>query len=265
MPAEPIYQHPLAHLLAMEGLALLRGFAGDFDEAFTRARLAEVRRLLNDPVLAGHPCVHALRGSSQQGYQHMAATYDGPNRLFDLDGPFVQEVLEQVPPGTAVDAACGTGRFSEVLARKGHDVVGIDSSPQMLARARQRLPQARFVLGDLQELPVADGSVDVVVCALALSHLPSLEPAMREFARVLRPNGHLVVSDVHHELVARGSVIPALGPGGQPGLVPTYRPNYSLVWWWFAALCVVAAALTAVLPRPHPGIGKDAPAGLAGA
>jgi hypothetical protein len=46
---------------------------------------------------------------------------------------------------------------------------------------------------------------------------------MAELARVLRPGGHLVISDVHHELVLRGSVVKALGPAGEPGLVATYR------------------------------------------
>jgi hypothetical protein len=46
---------------------------------------------------------------------------------------------------------------------------------------------------------------------------------MKEFARVLRSGGHLVISDVHHEQVFRGSVVKALGPAGEYGLVPTYR------------------------------------------
>jgi ubiquinone/menaquinone biosynthesis C-methylase UbiE len=48
---------------------------------------------------------------------------------------------------------------------------------------------------------VGDRSFDVVVCALALVHLPQVAPAMDEFARVLRPGGHLIVSDVHPFLV----------------------------------------------------------------
>ena len=46
---------------------------------------------------------------------------------------------------------------------------------------------------------------------------------MAEFARVLRPAGHLVISDAHHELVFRGSVVHALTSSGEPGLVATYR------------------------------------------
>jgi SAM-dependent methyltransferase len=65
----------------------------------------------------------------------------------------------------------------------------------MLARAREKVPQGTFHEADLRELPLADDSVDVVVCAIALVHLPHLEPPFREFARVLRPGGHLVVSD----------------------------------------------------------------------
>ncbi|NAZ81806.1 methyltransferase domain-containing protein [Kineococcus sp. R8] len=210
-------------MLGVEGLALLRGWAGDADRAFTHDRLAEVRRLLDDPLLADHPGVDVARGTATGGYRDWAPTYDGPNRLFELDEPFVDAVLAGLAPGAALDAACGTGRLAERLVRAGHDVVGVDASPEMLAVARRRVPQARFVAGALERLPVADASVDVVVCALALSHLPSLGPAVQEFARVLRPGGHLVVSDVHHELIFRGSVVAAPGPGGGPGLVPTYR------------------------------------------
>ena len=61
------------------------------------------------------------------------------------------------------------------------------------------------------------------MCALALSHVSNLDVAMAEFARVLRPGGHLVISDAHHELVMRGSVVKAVTDDGEPGLVATYR------------------------------------------
>jgi ubiquinone/menaquinone biosynthesis C-methylase UbiE len=52
--------------------------------------------------------------------------------------------------------------------------------------------------------PLPDDSADVIVCALALVHMPCLERVLSEFARVLRPGGDLVISDVHHQLVTRG-------------------------------------------------------------
>lgn len=219
-----IYQHPLAYLLGVEGQALLRGWAGDYDEDFVKARLADVRRLVNDPILANHPGVNVARGRLDDGYQQWAATYDEPrNGLFDFDEPIVHAILDELTAGAALDAACGTGRFASYLVERGHQVIGVDSSPDMLDVARRRLPTAEFLVGDVEDLPVADDSVDVVTCGLALLHLRSLGPAMSEFARVLRPGGHLVISDVSPGLILRGSVVQALGPAGAPGLVPTFR------------------------------------------
>ena len=99
----------------------------------------------------------------------------------------------------------------------------MDASTEMLRRARERLPAVTFALGDLQRLPLASGSVDFVVSGLALSHVDPLEPVLAEFARVLRPAGHLVISDVHAELVFRGSVVRAVGTDQQPQLAATYR------------------------------------------
>jgi SAM-dependent methyltransferase len=219
-----IYQHPLAYLLGLEGIALLRAWAGQYDRAFVEARLAEVRRLLDSEALAGHGGVMVDRGDTVTAYRQWSATYDEPrNTLFDVDEPIVHEILDALPAGDALDAACGTGRFAGYLAARGHRVVGVDSSPDMLDRARARVPGGTFRLGDLNRLPLPDGAVDLVVTGLALSHVPELGPVMAEFARVMRPGGHLVVSDTHHELVFRASAIKALGPAGEPGLVATYR------------------------------------------
>jgi SAM-dependent methyltransferase len=219
-----IYQHPLAYLLGLEGIALLRAWAGDFDESFVEARLAEVRALVGDERLASHPGVHVWPGDAETGYRQWAGTYDEPrNGLFDIDEPVVHEILDSLPAGRAIDAACGTGRYSAYLAGRGHAVVGVDSSADMLAVARARLPRSEFVAGSLDSLPLPDGSADLVVCALALAHMPELGVVMAEFARVLRPGGHLVISDAHHELVFRGSVVRALTATGEPGLVATYR------------------------------------------
>jgi SAM-dependent methyltransferase len=186
--------------------------------------LAEVRQLLATEAIAGHDGVMVNRADTLTGYRRWAATYDEPrNSLFDADEPVMYQIIDALLPGDALDAACGTGRYAEYLAGREHRVVGVDSSPDMLDRARARVPSGKFLLGDLHQLPLSDNSVDLVVSGLALSHVPTLAPVMAEFARVLRPGGHLAISDAHHEIVIRGSVPQALGPNNEPGLVPSYR------------------------------------------
>jgi SAM-dependent methyltransferase len=249
------YQHPLAYLLGIEGLALLHAWGGEHDEAFTRRRLAEVRDLLANPVLAGHEGVRVGRADTRTGYRQWAATYDEPrNSLFDIDEPVMHRLIEALPVGDALDAACGTGRHAEYLAGLGFSVIGVDSSSEMLERARARVPLGEFHLCDLCDLPLSNDSVDLVVSGLALSHSPALEPVLAEFARVLRPGGHAVVSDVHCEIAFRGSVPHALGPAGEPALVSAYR--HTVGDWVRAALATGLRIRACVEPR---GTGDDLP------
>ncbi|MEE1928340.1 class I SAM-dependent methyltransferase [Streptomyces sp. TRM 70351] len=217
-----MYESPLAYLLGLEGLALLRTFTGEHDREFAEARVAEIRRLLDDASLAD-AAVDVARVRTSEGYRIWSRTYDGPNTAFDLDEPVLGEILDGLSPGVALDAACGTGRLAALLARRGHRVLGVDSSPEMLGRARARVPDGTFHLGDLHRLPVADAAVDLAVCSLALTHVPDLHPVMAEFARVLRPGGHLLTSDIHPERVLRGAVPPVCLPDGRPGRLESHR------------------------------------------
>jgi SAM-dependent methyltransferase len=208
-----IYQNPLAYLLGLEGIALLDAWAGDHDREFTETRLAEMRRLLDDEKLRDRG-VFAERASTVTAYGPESASYDAKagGGLFAADEPVVAEYLGGREPGVALDAACGTGRFAEFLARRGHRVIGVDSSPDMLAHARRRVPDGEFHVAELDRLPLPDDSADVIVCALVLVHVPQLQPVMAEFARVLRPGGDLVISDIHHELVTRSGTSSNLLP-----------------------------------------------------
>src|ERR1035437_9740520 len=219
-----IYQDPLAYLLGLEGIALLDAWAGDHDRAFTEARLAEIRRLLDDERLRDRG-VLVEQVSTATVYEQVSAGYDADagGGLFATDEPLVAKYLASREPGVALDAACGTGRFAGFLAGRGHRVIGVDSSPDMLAHARQRVPEAEFHVAGLDRLPLPDDCVDVIVCALALDHVPRLDPVLAEFARVLRPGGDLVISDVHHELLPRGSAMTPRGPAGEPRIAPSYR------------------------------------------
>ncbi|HEX6359883.1 class I SAM-dependent methyltransferase [Actinophytocola sp.] len=218
-----IYQHPLAYLLGIEGIGLLRAFRGEFDREFVAARLAEVRTLLDDESLV-HAGVEVDRVGTVDGYRMWSATYDDPgNAAFDIDMPMVKDILDELPTGAALDAACGTGRLTRELADRGHQVIGVDSSPDMLVLARERVPDGEFLAGDLRALPVPDDHVDLVVCGLALSHVPELGPVMAEFARVLRPGGHLVITDMHPESLLRGAVPAVRDQDGRPGRLVSHR------------------------------------------
>jgi SAM-dependent methyltransferase len=217
------YEHPLGYLLGLEGIALLRAVTGECDREFVEARIAEVRELLDDEALAGTG-VAVDRVDTVAGYRVWSQTYDdGRNSAFDMDEPLVGKILDGLPPGVALDAACGTGRWGAFLAERGHRVIGVDSSPDMLARARDRVPAGDFRLGDLHRLPLSDDEAEMVVCALALTHVPDLAAVLAEFARVLRPGGHLVISDMHPESVLRGSIPRVRTSDGRPGRLATHR------------------------------------------
>jgi ubiquinone/menaquinone biosynthesis C-methylase UbiE len=217
-----IYQHPLAYLLGLEGVALLRAFSGAYDREFTLARLAEIRKLLESPDAFGAG-IEARPISTREGYDRWATSYDGqPNQLLEIEQPIVREILDGLPVGVALDAACGTGRHAAYLASLGHAVIGVDSSPGMLALARQKVPQGEFHEADLHELPLLDDSVDLVVCAIALVHFADIEGPFSEFARVLRPGGHLVVSDQRGLIGDIGLPVLDDGPDGEPGYIPVY-------------------------------------------
>jgi SAM-dependent methyltransferase len=96
-----------------------------------------------------------------------------------------------------LDVGCGTGRLAHALAERGADVWGVDASEEMLAQARTRdLPPGRFVLGPADELPFADGSFDAAVLRQVV-HLVERPPSFVELARVLRPDGRVVIATFH--------------------------------------------------------------------
>ncbi len=186
------------YILGIEGLALLRaGARRSFDDV--DARVNEVREILSrfgEPPYAERRDLPEVEAAA--GYAQWAEDYDDPgNDTIALEEPVVHRLLDQLPAGPVLDAACGTGRHAAYLAQLGRDVIGVDANEAMLARARAKLPAADFRSGDLTELPLADREVAAVICALALSHLPELGPAITELARVLRPGGRLVVSNPH--------------------------------------------------------------------
>ncbi|MFN9968070.1 MAG: methyltransferase domain-containing protein [Lysobacteraceae bacterium] len=96
-----------------------------------------------------------------------------------------------------LDAACGEGYGAALLARTAASVLGIDVAPEVVAHARARYahPRLRFESGDATRLDgVADGSIDLVVSFETLEHLADHDALLAAFARVLAPDGLLILS-----------------------------------------------------------------------
>jgi ubiquinone/menaquinone biosynthesis C-methylase UbiE len=200
-------------LVAVEGLALFRTLVEGGDET-AEARIDEVRRIVGeDPTYGLGTDVPEL--DARAGYARWAATYDRPgNPLISVEQPVVWALLDALPPGRALDAACGTGRHVAHLAELEHEVTGVDGSPEMLEIAGTRVPSTRFLEGDLHALPVEDGEFDLAVCALALGHCADLAAPVGELARAVRAGGQLVLSDLHPGMsVAGGQALFESGDG----------------------------------------------------
>ncbi|MFE7464094.1 class I SAM-dependent methyltransferase [Streptomyces sp. NPDC057499] len=189
-------------VLGIEGLALLRR-AVDGDEAFLSERVADIRRFVLDEEKLPDGGAQVSELDAAAGYASWSAVYDSlPSSYIEVEEPVVAAILDGLAPGTALDAACGTGRQTRALAARGHRVIGVDQSPHMIEKAREHTPDADYRVGRLERLPLDDDSVDLAVCSLAMTHLPDTAPAVAELARVVRPGGRIVVTDMHPFVIA---------------------------------------------------------------
>jgi ubiquinone/menaquinone biosynthesis C-methylase UbiE/DNA-binding transcriptional ArsR family regulator len=103
------------------------------------------------------------------------------------------------PGWIAGDLGCGTGQVSAALAPFVERVIAVDASPAMLDAARQRLAAYANVelrQGELQALPMQAAELSFATLMLVLHHLPEPREAVREVARVLRPNSRVIVVDM---------------------------------------------------------------------
>jgi ubiquinone/menaquinone biosynthesis C-methylase UbiE len=105
-------------------------------------------------------------------------------------------VLDALPVAgrRVLDIGCGAGRFLELAVAAGADVDGLDASPALVAEAHGRLPGARLVVGEMQRLPYADATFEVVTGFNTFQWAADRVAAIGEAARTLRPDGRLVVA-----------------------------------------------------------------------
>jgi len=140
-------------------------------------------------------------------YDAWSTIYDAtPNPLIAVEEIAVRSLLRTIEFCRALDAATGTGRYAIYLAEQGKQVAAIDGNERMLAVAQRKAAARQLSIEFRQEnvsnLSFGDSSFDLVICALALAHVEDLCGPCREFVRVLRRSGHLLISDLHPEIQA---------------------------------------------------------------
>jgi 2-polyprenyl-6-hydroxyphenyl methylase/3-demethylubiquinone-9 3-methyltransferase len=121
---------------------------------------------------------------------------------------FETEILPLLPSGGRwLDAGCGSGTFSRMLARDTRSVVGVDASAQMLTEAARRAAApdrlAFQAVQTIEQLPFVDESFDGAICLSVLEYLDHPDDGLAELARTLKLEGVLVVSVPHRQSLVR--------------------------------------------------------------
>jgi ArsR family transcriptional regulator len=112
-----------------------------------------------------------------------------------------EALLRLMPPMVIADLGAGEGAFALLLAQRATKVIAVDSSSKMIEVSREQaqrhgVKNVEYRLGDMEELPIDDGAVDLVFFSQSLHHALHPERAIQEAWRILAPGGRIVVLDL---------------------------------------------------------------------
>lgn len=137
----------------------------------------------------------------RRGYDVLSRTYEDAYPTGTKYRPWLDDLVGRLAPGSGVvDLGCGCGLpAAATLSAAGHHVTGVDFSEVQVRRARELVPDARFVCADATEVDFPAGSVDAVVSFYMFIHLPLDEqpPLLSRIARWLRPGGEFLATMGH--------------------------------------------------------------------
>lgn len=153
----------------------------------------------------------------QRHYDEMAEVYDrrydrGQGRSYHEH--ISEQVMDWLPPGgRLLDIGCGTGLFVERYCERGGKAVGLDLSPKMIERARDRCASAEWTVGTGDSLPFRDDVFDAASSLLAFSYFRDPDRTLAEALRVLRPGGRLTLCTLGRNFFTAG--LPAIHTLGE--------------------------------------------------
>lgn len=166
-----------------------------------------------------------------------AATFDDePDH--GLADPVIRDawrelLLPLLPPAPAriADLGCGTGTLTALLTDAGHAVDGLDLSPEMIRRARAKVPSARFAVGDAQEPDLPAGAYGAVLSRHVLWAMTDPVAAIERWAALLHPGGVLVLVEGRWSTGAGLTAAEARAIVGRTRARVDIRPLPEPVYW----------------------------------
>lgn len=105
-----------------------------------------------------------------------------------------------------LDVGCGEGRFCRVMQEEGITAVGIDPTQSLIERAQALDPKGDYVVGFAEEMPFEDDQFDLIAAYLTLIDIPDLDRGIAEMARVLKPGGTLLISNLQSFATAKEGI-----------------------------------------------------------
>jgi ubiquinone/menaquinone biosynthesis C-methylase UbiE len=149
---------------------------------------ADIKQVYNN--LGEH--YYNVRKGKEKGHSYFY------NNLLEM--PTTLKLLGSVRGKKILDLGCGPGIYTRILVDKGADVKGIDFSEKEIEIARKEVPEAQFMVGNIETLPYKDSEFDIVLSTLVIEHLKSWDKTLRQIKRVLKKDGIFVFS-IHNPVI----------------------------------------------------------------